>query len=62
MSKTTKGRALVTTASAARYSNRASCLPGRYTALIWAAMKGHPLVVEQLIAAGVKLDVQDHEG
>ncbi len=37
-------------------------LLGRFTALILAAMKGHTLVVEQLIAAGAALDVQSNEG
>ncbi len=35
---------------------------GRETALILAAIEGHTLVVEQLIAAGAALDVQDNEG
>ena len=39
-----------------------SRLLGRSTALILAAMNGHTPVVEQLIAAGVALDVQDNEG
>ncbi len=37
-------------------------LLGRLTALMWAASVGHTLVVEQLIAAGAGLDVQDNEG
>ena len=39
-----------------------SCLLGRLTALIAAAMTGHTLVVEQLIAAGAALDVQRNNG
>jgi hypothetical protein len=35
---------------------------GRGTALIWAAEKGHTLVVEQLIAAGAGLDVKENNG
>jgi hypothetical protein len=35
---------------------------GRRTALVVAAMKGHTLVVEQLIAAGAALDVQSNYG
>ncbi len=62
MSKTITGRALVATASAARYSTRQRTSLGRFTALIGAAMKGHTLVVEQLIAAGARLDVQDSDG
>jgi hypothetical protein len=61
MSKTTKGRARVRTASAARCSTR-SCLIGRNTALIVAAVKCHTLMVEQLIAAGAALDVQENDG
>ncbi len=53
---------LVPAASSARHPNRASCLRGRSTALILAAMEGHTLVVEQLIAAGAKLDVQNNKG
>jgi ankyrin repeat protein len=34
----------------------------RSTALIVAAMKGHTLIVEQLIAAGAALDVQNSNG
>ncbi len=34
----------------------------RSTAIIVAAMKGHTLVVEQLIAAGAALDVQNNNG
>ncbi len=45
------------------YQNRQlTGLLGRLTALLWAAFKGHTLVVEQLIAAGAALDVQDYEG
>ena len=48
---------------ALRYQNRQLFgLLGRNTALIWAAFKGHTLVVEQLIAAGAGLDVQINEG
>ena len=39
-----------------------SRLFGRSTALILAALKGHTLVVEQLIAAGAALDVQENYG
>ena len=53
-------------AASARYPNRASCLRGRSTALILAAilaaMEGQTLVVEQLIAAGARLDVQNIHG
>ena len=35
---------------------------GRNTALIGAAFNGHTLVVEQLIADGAKLDVQNNYG
>ncbi len=35
---------------------------GRCAALLLAAMKGHTLVVEQLIAAGANLDVQNIHG
>ncbi len=49
--------------SALRYQNRQlTGLLGRLSALIWAALKGHTLVVEQLIAAGAALDVQYNEG
>ena len=37
-------------------------LLGRVSALIVAASVGHTLVVEQLIAAGAALDVQNNEG
>ena len=43
-------------------SEPASRLLGRSTALIYAALKGHTLVVEQLIAAGAALDVQNGKG
>ena len=43
-------------------SNLASRVLARCTALILAAMNGHTLVVEQLIAAGAALDVQNNEG
>ena len=43
-------------------SEPASRLLGRSTALIYAALKGHTLVVEQLIAAGAALDVQHNKG
>ena len=48
---------------ALRYQNRQlfGCL-GRLTALILAASNGHTPVVEQLIAAGAALDVQDSNG
>jgi hypothetical protein len=39
-----------------------SCLLGRVTALFLAAFEGHTLVVEQLIAAGAALDVQENGG
>jgi hypothetical protein len=35
---------------------------GRITVLIVAALNGHTPVVEQLIAAGAALDVQDSDG
>ena len=44
---------------ATQTSNR---LLGRCTALIWAVLEGQTLVVEQLIAAGAALDVQDSNG
>ena len=43
-------------------TKRGGRLLGRSTALISAATNGHTPVVEQLIAAGVALDVQDNEG
>ena len=50
------------TASTARYSTwQLTCLC-RSTALIGAALEGHTLVVEQLIAAGAALDVQNFNG
>ena len=58
----TKGSALVPTAASARHPNRASRVLGRSTALIAAAFEGHTLVVEQLIAAGAALDVQESNG
>jgi hypothetical protein len=39
-----------------------SRLVGRSTALMLAAWKGHTVVVEQLIAAGAALDVQNNKG
>jgi ankyrin repeat protein len=48
----------VSIASAARYSTRQRTFLGRRTALILAAVKGHTLVVEQLIAAGADLNVK----
>ena len=63
MSETTEGTAVVPRASAARYTTRQlTGLLGRSTALIWAASKGQTLVIEQLIAAGAGLDVQNNEG
>jgi hypothetical protein len=60
MSKTLAGRALVPSELALRYQNRQlTRLLGRRTALILAASEGHTLVVEQLIAAGAALDVQN---
>ena len=57
------GRARVPSELALRYQNRQlTGLVGRVTALIMAAMSGHTLVVEQLIAAGAALDVQDNGG
>jgi hypothetical protein len=48
---------------ALRYQNRQMTgLLGRSTALIGAAVAGHTLVVEQLIAAGAGLDVQNGNG
>ncbi len=66
MSRTTTGRALgpivTPTASTARCSTwQLTCLC-RSTALIGAALEGHTLVVEQLIAAGAALDVQNNFG
>ncbi len=59
MSRTAIGRARVPSELALRYQNRQlTGLLGRFTALIVAASNGHTLVVEQLIAAGAKLDVQ----
>ena len=50
------------TASAARCSTwQLTCLC-RSTALIGAALEGHTLVVEQLIAAGAGLNVKDNCG
>ncbi len=50
-------------ALALRYQNRQlTGLRDRFTALFEAAVKGHTLVVEQLIAAGAALDVQDNHG
>jgi hypothetical protein len=63
MFRAATGRALVPSELARRYQNRQlTGLLGRYTALIWAASKGHTLVVEQLIAAGAALDVQRNNG
>ena len=62
MSKTITGRALVPIESAARYSTLQLTSLCRRTALIWAAMYSHTLVVEQLIAAGAALDVQNNKG
>jgi hypothetical protein len=62
MSKKTTGSARVPTASAARYSTWQRTSLGRRTALFFAAVKGHTLVVEQLIAAGAALDVQGNAG
>ncbi len=48
---------------ALRYQDRQLFgLLGRTTALIVVAMEGHTIVVEQLIAAGAALDVQDNYG
>ena len=63
MSQKTTGRALVPSELALHYQNRQlTGLLGRTTALILAASKGHTLVVEQLVAAGAKLDVQNIVG
>jgi ankyrin repeat protein len=63
MSKTTKGRAVVPSELALhRQIRQLTGLLGRNTALICATWKGHTPVVEQLIAAGAGLDVQDNEG
>ena len=43
-------------------SEPASRLLGRSTALILAVLKGHTLIVAQLIAAGAALDVQNSNG
>ncbi len=52
------------TASAARYSalQLTSLCRDRDTALTWAALMDHTRVVEQLIAAGAALNVQDRDG
>ncbi len=63
MSKTAMGRALVPSELALHYQNRPLFgLLGRLTALIWAYLEGHTLVVDQLIAAGARLDVQNNIG
>ncbi len=63
MSKTAMGRALVPSELALRYQNRKLFgRLGRLTALIWAYFEGHTLVVDQLIAAGARLDVQNNIG
>ena len=63
MSRTAMGRALVPSSLALRYQNRQLMVfLGRCAALLLAAMEGHTLVVEQLIAAGAGLDVQDTYG
>jgi hypothetical protein len=63
MSRPAKGTALVPIELFLCYRNRQlTGLLGRTTALIWAVSKGQTLVVEQLIAAGARLDVQDNEG
>ncbi len=62
MSKPTKGTALLPTATALRYSKGGSRLLDRNAAVILAAKNGHTPVVEQLIAAGAALDVQNNEG
>jgi hypothetical protein len=57
------GRALVPSSLALRYQNRQLMVfLGRCAALILAAMEGQTLVVEQLIAAGAALDVQESNG
>ncbi len=50
------------TAMAARYSTLQLTALCRNTALILAAFKGHTLLVEQLIAAGAALDIQNGKG
>jgi hypothetical protein len=63
MSRTAMGTAIVPSKLALRYQDRQLFgLLGRLTALIWAASNGHTLVVEQLIAAGAKLDVRYNNG
>jgi len=63
MCRTAKGTALVPSELALRCQIRQlTGLLGRRTALVLAAMKGHTPVVEQLIAAGAGLDVQNNEG
>jgi ankyrin repeat protein len=63
MSRAAKGRAHVLIELALLYQNRQLTeLLGRNTALIGAAMEGHTLVVEQLIAAGAALDVRNNFG
>ena len=62
-SKKTTGRDVGPSELALRYQNRnLTGLLGRLTALIWAAYNGQTHVVEQLIAAGAKLDVQESKG
>ena len=63
MSRRAKGWACVPSKLALRYQNRQlTGLLGRNTALIVAAYNGHTLVVDQLIAAGAALDVQNSKG
>ena len=53
---------MVPAAASARHPKLAATSLGRSTALILAAVKCHTLVVEQLIAAGAALDVQENYG
>jgi hypothetical protein len=63
MSRPAKGTAVVPSGLALCYENRQlTGLLGRSTALICAAWKGHTFVVEQLIAAGTRLDAQSNSG
>ena len=53
---------MVAAASSARHPKLAATSLGRSTALILATMEGHTRVVEELIAAGANLDVQNNYG
>ncbi len=62
MSKTTLGTSQYTRLQRLCDIRAGSRFVGRGTALIWAAEKGHTLVIEQLIAAGAGLDVKENNG